>query len=324
MGHQPRHPTLNLLELKDSAVAELYAARIKPVLQKREVERIAAIASFWRRGTSCGLLTLFASSALYYLFEDIEPALYGLVIFGAMSAWYAWSPVDAVGSATKSQSLRIIAEAIGCTYSMSDFVPEDIDLFTELSLLPAFDRASWNDRFVGQHHGCDFAFFDGHLEHEVRTKNGTSWRTIFRGQLIDIEFPKKFLGTTVVRRDAGFFNFMQRWSTSLQRVGLPDGRLEKAFEVYSNDQVEARYLIHPVFMERLLDMEASLKGKKLRCAFHKGQLLVAIEGDDKFEIGSMFSTLLDEGRVRGVLKDLTEIMKVIEAVLTAETIYLPE
>jgi hypothetical protein len=77
-------------------------------------------------------------------------------------------------------------------------------------------------------------------------------------------------------------------------------------------------------MERLLDLEARFKGKNLRCAFYQGQLLIAIEGGDKFEIGSMFRTLLDEKRVRQVVEDLAEIMRVIEAVLTAERGILPE
>jgi hypothetical protein len=184
---------------------------------------------------------------------------------------------------------------------MTGFVPDGIEHFTSLSLLPGFDRSDYQDRFRGKHHGCDFAFFDGHLERKVRTNKSTSWRTVFRGQLICIDFPKKFLGTTVVRRDKGLFNFMDRWSTSLQRVGLGDSRLEKAFEVYADDQVEARYLIHPVFMERLLDLETQFKGKNLRCAFFQGQLLVAIEGGDKFEMGSMFRTLLDEVRDNFIL-----------------------
>jgi hypothetical protein len=165
---------------------------------------------------------LAVGATVFYVFEDPEPAFFSLAMCGALTAWYAWAPVEAVASATKAQALQIIADAIGCSYSLTSFAPDGIELFKEMSLLPGYDRAEWNDRFAGVHHGCAFAFFDGHLEQKVQTKNGTSWKTVYRGQLICIDFPKKFLGTTVVRRDAGFFNFLQRWSTSLQRVGLPD------------------------------------------------------------------------------------------------------
>ena len=76
-------------------------------------------------------------------------------------------------------------------------------------------------------------------------------------------------------------------------------------------------------MERLLELETLFKGKHLRCAFTAGQLLVAIEGGDRFELGSMFKTLLDEARVRAILTDVSESMKLIDAVLTAERGALP-
>jgi len=319
-----REPTLNLVDLQESQFAALYTGRIEPILRAKEQPRIEAVRSFWKRGALGALGTAAATALAFYIIQDLEATFYALAIGFALSAWWAWAPIQAVATATKSESLRTIAQAISCTYDMTGFVPEGIEHFTSLSLLPGFDRSDYQDRFTGTHHGCDFAFFDGHLERKVRTNKSTSWRTVFRGQLICIDFPKKFLGTTVVRRDKGLFNFMDRWGTSLQRVGLSDSRLEKAFEVYADDQVEARYLIHPVFMERLLDLETQFKGKNLRCAFFQGQLLVAIEGGDKFEMGSMFRTLLDEKRVRQVVQDLSEIMRVIEAVLTAERGVLPE
>lgn len=323
-GEAPRAPTLNLVDLQESQFAALYTGRIEPILRQKEGPRIEAVRAFWQRG-ALGVLGTGAATALaFYVIGDLEASFYAVAIGFALTAWWAWAPIQAVATATKSQSLRTIADAICCSYDMTGFVPEGIQHFTSLSLLPSFDRSDYQDRFTGTHHGCDFAFFDGHLERKVRTNKSTSWRTVFRGQLICIDFPKPFLGTTVVRRDKGLFNFMDRWSTSLQRVGLGDSRLEKAFEVYADDQVEARYLIHPVFMERLLDLETQFKGKNLRCAFFEGQLLVAIEGGDKFEMGSMFRTLLDEKRVRQVVQDLSEIMRVIEAVLTAERGILPE
>lgn len=315
--------TLNLVDLHESAFLQLYTNDIEPILRTREGERIAAVKECVQRSIKGGLSTIAAVALVFFIANNIELSLYALAGGLALTSWWAYAPVQTVASATKYQSLSSIADAIACDYEMGGFAPDGIEHFTSLSLLPSCDRSEYQDRFAGSHHGCEFAFFDGHLEKKVRTNKSTSWRTVFRGQLICIDFPKKFLGTTIVRRDAGMFNFLERWSTKLARVGLGDGQLEKAFEVYSDDQVEARYLIHPVFMERLLELETRFKGKNLRCAFFEGQLLIAIEGGDKFEIGTMFRTLLDEKRVRQVVNDLSDIMKVIEAVLTAERGALP-
>jgi hypothetical protein len=77
-------------------------------------------------------------------------------------------------------------------------------------------------------------------------------------------------------------------------------------------------------MERLLELEQQFSGKNLRCAFNAGQLLLAIEGGDRFELGSMFRSLIDETRVQRILRDLSEIVRVIDAVLTAERSALPQ
>jgi hypothetical protein len=315
--------TVNLLKLDDTSFTKLYASNIQPVLAGNEVGRQAAMKTYTFR-RNLGLAGAAAVGiATYAIWGDVLNAL----IFGGMAFagahYYAYQPLAVVETATKSQSLSAIAKAIGCQFQLGAFAPQALDNFKELKLLPSCDRSSYTDCFAGAYEGCAFTFYEGHLEDRVQTKNGSRWVTVFRGQLIRIAFPKKFHGTTVVRRDAGLFNFVQRWATELQRVGLGDSRLEKAFEVYSNDQVEARYLIHPVFMERLLALETQFKGKRLRCAFTEGDLLIAVEGGDKFEIGSMFSKLDDIERARAIVKDIAEIMRVIDAVLTAEQGALP-
>lgn len=314
---------LDLLSLSEDGLANLYAERIEPILRAQEEERGKAMIVFRGRAVFVAIATMAAVALAWWWFQDIFYVLFAGVGIGLGGMVYAYQPLQAVATATKQQSLTTIAEAIGSTYRLAGFETAGVRQLEELKLLPSCDRASYQDCFSGHHAGCAFSFHDGHRERRVKTKNGERWDTVFRGQLIRIAFPKKFAGTTVIRRDAGLFNFMQRWFTELQRVGLGDSRLEKAFEVYASDQVEARYLIHPVFMERLLALEQAFNGKNLRGAFVGGDLLVAIEGGDKFEIGSMFSSLVDIARVRVIVNDITEIMRLIEAVLTAEQGALP-
>lgn len=315
----------DIMSLADEAFPQLYAGRIEPILKAREVDRLVALRSFWTRGAlgtvvSLGLGALARGLAGAELAEALLVSGVGLAVTGTL----AYAPLAAVREAAKRQSLSAIADAIGCTYRLDGFDPDGLADFKSWSLLPGYDRISCRDRFAGRHHGCAFAFFDTHLQKQVGSGKNRRWKTVFNGQLVCIDFPKPFKGTTVIREDAGPFNFLEQWSCNLQRVGLGDSRLEKAFEVYASDQVEARVLIHPVFMERLLELEALFRGQHLRGAFHEGHLLLAIEGGDKFELGSMFFTLLDEPRVRAILADIACIVRVVDAVLTAERGSLPQ
>lgn len=313
----------DIATLADATFPHLYRDRIEPLLRVREDERLAAINTLWRRGLIGAVITISLAILVRTLSGDTDLAL----ILGALSLVvvgnWAYAPAQAVGVSTKKQTLATIAEAIGCSYQFEGFSPDGVDQLRALQLLPKGDRAYFQDCFAGRHHGCSFTFFEGHIERKSGSHKKRRWETLFRGQVICIDFPKRFLGTTVVRRDAGVFNFLEAWDSSMQRVGLGDRRTEDAFEVYSTDQVEARVLIHPFFMERLLELEHQFKGTALRCAFAQGQLLIAFEGGNRFEFGSMINTLLDQKRVQQILKDISEILQVIDAVLTAERGTLP-
>ena len=66
---------------------------------------------------------------------------------------------------------------------------------------------------------------------------------------------KRFKGKTVVRKDSGIIgNWFKKKFSSLKNVKLEDPNFEKMFEVYSDDQVESRYLLTVTFMERLKEL----------------------------------------------------------------------
>jgi hypothetical protein len=61
-----------------------------------------------------------------------------------------------------------------------------------------------------------------------------------------------------------------------------------------------------------------LRGGRLRCAFQEGDLLIAVESKDRYEIGGMNETLVDPARARSIIGDLVAVLRLMDAVLTAE------
>ena len=86
----------------------------------------------------------------------------------------------------------------------------------------------------------------------------------------------------------------------------------KVFAVFASDQVEAREILTPAFMQQLVDLETAYAGKHLRCAFCGGELLLALEGGNRFEIGNMFTTLVNRARVEGIARDVEQMFKLID------------
>jgi len=309
--------TLDLTHLDDGGFDKLYHNQIEQPLLSRESERLAGVRTFWQRLT-IGLFLLGVAVLLLFAFGLANLAFIGGFGGAIGIATYAYWPLSSLSDQVKQKMLDTIATTIGCKYQVNGFTPAGFDRARTLDLVPRYDRSNFEDWWGGERFKCGFDLYEAHLETKHRTKNGTTWVTCFRGQLMRVSFPKEFLGTTIVRRDRGLFNFLDRFGTELKRVGLESSKFERDFEVYGSDQVEARALVHPVFMERLIALEQKFAGSRIRCAFQQGDLIVAIESRNRFEPGSMFSPLADPTRVRQVVTDIAEILRLIDAMLTAE------
>ena len=140
--------------------------------------------------------------------------------------------------------------------------------------------------------------------------------TTFQGLLFHIQYPDRFLGRTLIARQGwwkGFFG-----DKSLQKVDLVAKELEDNFTIYSNDQVEARALLTPDRMERLIALERHFKGGKLRGIFEGDHLTLALEADDQFEAGSVWKPLVDPDRYISALTEIGLVCDVIDGFLTRE------
>ncbi|HRE45532.1 MAG TPA: DUF3137 domain-containing protein [Terricaulis sp.] len=319
---------VDLARLDEASFARIYKDRIEPFFISNEADRLEAV-KIYKQRMALGISAALAVAIAAFILSGREWGLtlvLGLFAGGAAAVW-AYQPLGKVGRRLKQQYCQSIAEAMGADFAMGDFAPPAFERLRELKLVPSFARSKFEDHFSGAYKGASFDLYEAHLEQRrTDSKGRTRYDTVFRGQLVRMHFPRDFLGVTIVRRDAGVFNAFgggQNNGRKLERVRLVDAALERAFEVWSTDQVEARYLIHPVMMERLMGLEKGLHGKRLRCAFEGGDLLVAVEGGNLFEPGDLFKPLVDPARARRIVNELAGVFQVMDQVLTAQTQRLP-
>lgn len=183
--------------------------------------------------------------------------------------------------------------------------------FDRLSLLPNFNREHWEDEVRGEREGAAFTLCEAHLKYKSSGKN-SSTRTVFHGQLLVIDYHKKFLGETVIKRDAGVFNRFIKPGKGFQPVGIASPKFEKIFEAWSTDQVEARDLLDPIVLERFEELDRLFDGAKLRAAFSRERLFLALETGDKLNMGSMFKPIEGPERVETILKEFDLIFDLMD------------
>ncbi len=222
-------------------------------------------------------------------------ALASLVFAGAGG----FIPLAGVASRSKHALLHPAVEALGFTHTEKDFDPPAYGALKDYRLFDGHDRATFEDRIDGP----DFALCEAHLTKQVRTKNSTHTVTVFRGLIGRVAHPARILGQTVLARRAlaGFA------PPGMKRAGLGVAEFERLFALWTTDQVEARYLVTPLVMQRLLELETQFHGKKLRAAFADGHLYFALESSNLFEAGSVFAPLEDPARMKRLIGELASV-----------------
>jgi hypothetical protein len=299
----------------------LWQEKLQPWLASLEGERRAAYRFFWVM-LVLGLALGASSSALAASYE-LPWQIVLLVLFGipVLLGSIGVHRLSDLAMRVKVRLLGELARVSGLDYSLKPYLPSRFGRFEEHGLLPDHHRRHFEDHFEGELHSADFELYEANLERRYRTRNGTRYRTVFRGVLIRIGFPRKVEGVTVITRDKGWFNGFEALGRSfgsrkLERIGLVDPRFEKAFEVYGDDQVIARYMLTPSFMERLLALEAAFKGKNVRAVFDensgRGELLIAAETGNQFEVSNMFKPIPGRREVVTVLEEIRLVTEIID------------
>lgn len=302
-----KHPSLK-------GFPEYYQREIVSFLKLNEGSRREAIR---KSKIGIAIIAIIAIAIAFFSFQKyqvIEALLLPVFGFFAASAGLFHLLTHKIGEATKEKIVGAICAYVGWTFKSKVDVKPALSIWSENGLLPkaaAFGnrRFSFEDQIAGNVNDASFQSIEIHVE----KKGDKKWHTEMRGQMMSLSFPRKFSGKTVVLRDQKFFQ--SKKIGDMKRVGLVDPVFEAIFEAYGTDQVEARYLLTPTFMQRLVDLETSVSGKNIRFGFLEGKLLIVVETPNQFEAGSMFESLLSTKRTQKILNEIAAIFHLVDGVL---------
>ena len=189
-------------------------------------------------------------------------------------------------------------------------------------IFPKADEYGADDCFEGSWEGVPLKISEEILKKIRYRKNKTEKYTVFQGIGVTFEMNKSFKGQTIVLKDSGFFNRFKGFK-GLERVTLEDPVFEKIFEVYGTNQVEARFLLTPVFMEQIIKLKDLYKGKSIQLCFMYNKVLIAIDTkQDMFEPCSFFKTNLNKQKIDLVFEEFVTIFSIIDILkLARESVY---
>jgi len=220
-------------------------------------------------GTSVGaLVALFWGEAAAGVFL-------GISVYGAVSAFLTASKRRNFRSNFKNRVVASIAKSFGLSYDESGGL--GTDEFFEIYDCYINEQSS-EDMMSGEVQGVRVRFSDFYAAEKVRTKNGTRTDVKFHGVLFVADFHKRL--NCEVRVCHKNSRNLRRCG---QRANMDDVKFEEFFDVYTTDQVGARYALTPLLMQRLTEIYLRL-GSQINAVLREDKIYMAIETwRDNFE-----------------------------------------
>lgn len=303
-------------------------AILAPVLAEFEVARAAT-----RQRVLQGL-AIIASVALLAIAAALWFKIVVLAIVSGVAALITaliWSsfPIAQFNSRFKHEVITRLVAQVNPTLTYQPTMGIEQPVFQASRLFHTdIDRYGKEDLVEGTIGATHVRFSEVHAEYKTETTDSdgdskTTWHTIFRGIYVVADFNKYFQGHTIIMPGAGaglagaIGGVFERMGNAvnfgpLQPVALEDPEFEACFNVRSTDQVEARYILSPALMRRLIDFQAT-HGNTVRLAFLGNTLHIALPKDrNHFEAPSVWSS---EPIGAAQLQSYTETLAIAQSIV---------
>ena len=248
----------------EAEFANIYSSRLTPLLESLEVSRKQVVKLFWN-----AIIWLLLLIPVVYVAVSLGNPW--ILLLGAAPIVVAVLRFSRYGKSKRNYVLgfkqTVIKELVKLQNTDLIYMPQskiNLDEYCEADIfherIDSYDGDDLVNGFIGV---TAIRFSELHHQEKRETKDSrgnrqTTWVTIFKGIFFIADFNKNFIGRTYVFPDAGssflgIGKLFEKWSGGRgELVKLENPEFEKIFTVYSTDQVEARYILSPSLMERLV------------------------------------------------------------------------
>lgn len=286
--------------------AKIYHSEVVPKLNKFEELRLQTRKKAF---TYSGLILAAAlTSGLCGYFYKIDILMFigfmalilAFVLYGLMQKNFERD--------LKIQIMPVLMNAFG-NFIWSPAQKIDTYEIKDSKIFSRFDYRDSDDNFFGTYREMPIEISETHLYYKTRDSKGrTTTHTTFKGALVSIGVGKNFTGHTVIRQRGFMLN-----RKVYEEVKLEDPEFGKRYFVDSNDQVEARFILTPAFMERFKNIAYSFGSDDPECSFKNQKLLIALPtGKDLFALGNLNTPVTDTKPFQTLLNELIAIFEMID------------
>ena len=276
------------------------ASELPPGLKELEKERVILVATTKKANLNGLGAGICAGAAITYLLDAIFGAAIGALVYTFTAMLITASKRREFRANFKRQIIEKIVKKHGLNYDKDLGLGLD-EFFTIYDC--RVDEWSSEDFISGEIEGVRVSFSDFYAAKMVKKKNKTETVVLFRGVLFKADFNKKSSYVTpIAPANLAIYG---------QKANMDDVRFEEMFDVYTTDQIGARYVLTPALMERFREI-CERFGCPVNAVFKDGQIFIAVETRrDDFE-PQLGKSLTDEATLiayESEIESFTQIVK---------------
>lgn len=301
-----------------------YSSGLLPVLNELELKRKEGL----KKGYIAGAV-IFAIGAGISFFLFGGDIMHGIIaIFLTIAAIYG-AIVFFLRDFVREFKEKVISSIVtfispDLKYNQSSHISRDKFRSSEI-FTKRIDRYNGEDCVSGMVDKTQIEFSEIHAEekHVTRDSKGrrqTRYVTIFKGLFFIADFNKEFKGLTLVLPDMAertlgkfFGQAMQKMNISRkgELIKLEDVNFEKEFVVYGDDQVEARYILSPALMSRILEFRKKSK-YEIHLSFKASKVYLAITTNKNMFEPPKFKSVVDFSIAKDYYEDFLFALGIVD------------
>jgi hypothetical protein len=300
--------------LSPEAFRSFYDTSLLPVLLTLEAERKMLIGKMTLYMVIAVPLTILA--LFIHPFLALVPPLAGFIVYQIQFG----AKLTEKKHKFKRDVVGKIISGLGenLTYDHTRYIDKSVYQKSKL-YLDGISRYKGDDLVSGMVGKTAIRFCELHTQQVRQSGKSTTVVTIFHGLFFIADFNKKFAGETFVLPDLAESTFgslgkmFQKLNFARPKlVTLEDIEFEKAFAIYSTDQVEARYILSTALMQRILAFKQKT-GRQISISFIDSNVYIGIPINKELFETSLFTSLLNYNQVAEYYNYLALCVGIVEA-----------
>ena len=288
-------------------IFEDFYNNIEPTLKKYEFLRVGllALVIFIELSLFFGILYLFSENIFTFERANHYKILFMIVLFGCFIHWYIKKEFE-----IKIKE-KILLNFIECfsdfewDYWILGYSQIDEKILKSILILPQFNDNYSDDNFVGIYKGIPIKI----SEQTLKSGLGIYKTNVFDGIVIEYFFKnRQKFPTEIIIKDNGLFA-----PKGYEKVLLEDTEFNKMFNVYSNNQVECRFILTTGFMEKIKALKILFNAKNIALSFIGRRLFIAIDiGKDSFNIAKLYKRTNNKKLIEKMYNQFNFILKIAD------------